>query len=235
MTSKNILETVGTITKKEILSAVEHDTAKALVLETIKPYPGYHGTTIPEQLNPISLFLVTDKKYSGEAVIRATMSVKQEFEPFFDAVPGQITVFNALTPCIRIKDLRHYEKIHELITLYRKHGIDFMKDRKVEAFSGLIKIRKYFELEKVEKGLYKDLGIKEMAYFFIPTQLSWNVFESITHNLKVNPEYENFDAALGVFFTPEGVVDSVRIYHEELDMDEVRVLRDNYLKEIRRV
>lgn len=235
MTNKNILETVGTITKKEILATIEHNTSKALVLETIKPYPGYHGTTIPEQLNPISLFLVTDKKYSGELIIRATMAVKSEFDATFDAVPGLITVFNTLTPCIRIKDLRSYEMIFRLVTLYRKHGIDFMKDRKVEAFSGLIKIRKYFELEKLEDGLYKDVETPEMAYFFIPEQLSWNVFESITHNLKVNPEYENFDAALGVFFTPEGVIDNVRIYHEDIDMTMVKELRDRYLMEVKRI
>jgi hypothetical protein len=235
MTNKNILEAVGTITKKEILATIEHDTNKALVLETIKPYPGYHGTTIPDQLNPISIFLVTDKKYSGENVIRATMEVKKEFDTTFDAVPGLITVFNTLTPCIRIKDLASYEKIGELVTLYRKHGIDFMKDRKLEAFSGLIKIRKYFELEKTEDGLFKDLETPQMAYFFIPEQLSWNVFESITHNLKVNPDYENFDAALGVFFTPEGVIDSVRIYHEEIDMEMVKVLRERYLMEMKRI
>ncbi len=59
-------ETVGTITKRETLASMEHDTDKALVLESLKPYPGYHGTTIPEQLNPVSIFLVTSKKYTGE-------------------------------------------------------------------------------------------------------------------------------------------------------------------------
>jgi len=235
MSSKNILETVGTITKKEILNTLEHDTGKALVLETLKPYPGYHGTTIPDQLNPISLFFVTDKKYSGEAIIRATMAVKKEYKETFDAVPGQITVFNALTPCIRIKDLKSYQQISELINQYRKHGIDFMKDRKVEEFSGLIKIRKYFELEQVEDGFYKDLLTPQMIYFTIPTVLSWNVFESITHNLKVNPEHNNFDAALGVFFTPHGVIDSVRIYNEEIDMEDVKLLKTKYHQEIRRI
>lgn len=235
MSSKNILEAVGTITKKEILKTIEHDTSKALVLETLKPYPGYHGTTIPDQLNPISLFFVTDKKYKGETVIRATMAVKKEFPEAFDALPGQITVFNALTPCIRIKDLKSYHQIGELVDLYRKHGIDFMKDRKVEEFSGLIKIRKYFELEKVEEGLYKDLVTPQMAYFIIPTILSWDIFESITHNLKVNPEYNNFDAALSVFFTPQGVIDGVRIYNEEIDIEDVKLLKTKYHQEIRRI
>ncbi len=235
MTEKLILETVGTITKKEILSTIEHDTAKAMVLETLKPYPGYHGTTIPDHLNPMSLFFVTDKKYTGEKIIRATMAVKKEFTEPFDAVPGQITVFNTLTPCIRIKDLDSYEKAGELIALYRKHGVEFMKDRNLEAFSGLIKIRKYFRLEQISDGLFKDLLMPHMAYFTIPAMLSWNIFESITHNLKVNPEYDNFDSALGVFFTPKGIIDNIRIYHHEIKIEDVEILRSKYLQEIRRI
>lgn len=235
MTGNNILETVGTITKKEILASIEHDTSKALVLETLKPYPGYHGTTIPDHLNPMSLFFVTNKKYTGENVIRATMAVKSNINIHFDAVPGQITVFNNLTPCIRIKDLKSYESIALLINEYRKHDIEFMKDKKIEPFYGLIKIRKYFKLEVVEKGLYRDLEVPTMAYFKIPDLLSWDVFESITHNMKPNVEYNNFDAALGVFFTPAGVIDTVRIYHEEINMDDIRFLRSRYLEEIARL
>ncbi|MFP4470272.1 MAG: hypothetical protein ACLFPE_06295 [Bacteroidales bacterium] len=235
MSGNNILETVGTITKKEILSSIEHDTCNAMVLETLKPYPGYHGTTIPDHLNPMSLFLVTGKKYTGESVVRATMSVKRHSSLSFDAVPGQITVFNNLTPCIRIKDLKGYESIAELVTLYKQYGIEFMKARKMEPFYGLIKIRKYFKLEQIEKNLYRDLETPAMAYFEIPEVLTWEVFESITHNMKLNVDFNNFDAALGVFFTPAGVIDNVRIYHEEIDLDEVRYLRSKYLEEIARL
>ncbi|NCA83962.1 MAG: hypothetical protein EOM83_00130 [Clostridia bacterium] len=235
MNNKTILETVGTITKKEVLSTVEHDTDKALVLETMKPYPGYHGTTIPDQLNPTSLFLVTDRKYTGEKVIRATMGVKREFTDTFDAVPGQITVFNNLTPCIRVKDISGYDKIDELIRLYRKNGIDFMKSRNMDPFYGLIKIRKYFTLELIEPEMYHDTRTTQMIYFVIPSLVSWDVFESITHNLKISDEYNNFDAALGVFFTPKGVIDNIRLYREENDMDNIRLVRNRYLQELKRV
>ena len=235
MSENRVLETVGTITKRETLSSIEHDTNKALVLETKKPYPGYHGTTIPDQLNPMSLFFVTDKKYTGEKIIRATMAVKKEFDETFDAVPGLITVFNELTPCIRIKDLNSYDKVSQLIKLYRTNGVDFMKARKMERSSGLIKIRKYFELKKFDENLYKDLEIPEMAYFVIPCLLDWDVFESITENMKVNPKYNNFDAAIGVFFTPQGVVDTVRIFKKDIDIDEIKLLKSRYLQEISRL
>jgi len=230
------IETVGTITKRETLASIEHDTDKALVLETLKPYPGYHGTTIPDQLNPISLFFVTNKKYSGEQVIRATMAIKKSFKHVFDAVPGQISVFNTLTPCIRVKDLKHYEHIDELVKLYRANGIDFLKDKKMEPFSGLIKIRKYFNLEPTDDIIYKDLDNTAMAYFEIPCLLSWDIFENITLGIKNNmDENNNFDAGLGVFFTPQGIIDNVRIYDEEVNMEDVKFIRDKYLEEIGRL
>jgi hypothetical protein len=232
---KNVLETVGTITKKELLSTIEYDTDKALVLETKKPYPGYHGTTIPDQLKPMSLFFVTDQKFSGEAVIRATMAVKEEFDSTFDAVPGLITVFNTMSPAIRIKDLSSYEKIAELISLYRKNGMDFMKSRNVGAFEGLIKIRKYFDLEVLDKEIFHDTQIPEMVYFTVPVLLSWDDFESLTLNMKMDPDYNNFDAALGAFFTPKGVIDVVRIYRKDIDLEDVKRIRNKYHQEIKRL
>ncbi len=58
----NIIQSLGTIVKKEKLASVESETnCKALILESLLPYPGYHGTTIPDQLEPESLFVFTRK------------------------------------------------------------------------------------------------------------------------------------------------------------------------------
>lgn len=235
MSKEKIFETLGYITKKEILSTIEHDTGKALVLETCKPYPGYHGTTIPDHLKPMSLFLVTDKKYSGEHIIRATMAVKKNYHDHFDATPGMITVFNTMTPCIRIKDMASYKNIQELVEAFRKNGVEFAKDKVIEPFEGLIKIRKYFSLRVFDEGVYNDMDIPSMAYFEIPAFITWKMFEDITLHLKPNVEYNNFDAALGVFFTPKGVIDAIRIYHAEIDMSNIIYLRGKYLEEIERL
>lgn len=235
MEIKKIFETVGYITKKETLATIEHDTANAMVLETREPYPGYHGTDIPAQLIPMSLFLMTDRKYSGEQMIRSTMKVKEfYFKRHFDAAPGMVFLFNTMSPCIRIKDMESYDNIHELIEAYRKAGIEFMKFREVEPYAGLIRVRKYFSLQVRDEGLYSDMDIPSMAYFEIPDQISWELFEEITYGLKPNVEFNNFDAALGVFFTPKKVLDVIRIFHPEIDMKDVEFLRNRYLEEIRR-
>ena len=63
MAQKLILETIGTIEKKELLGPVGYDD---LVLESYHPFPGYHGTTIPDTDRPKSLFIITRSKYTEE-------------------------------------------------------------------------------------------------------------------------------------------------------------------------
>lgn len=235
MKPKNLFETVGTISKNELLESFDYDTDNALVLETLEPYPGYHGTTVPDSLGVNSLFLITSKKFSGEAVIRATMEVKKKFRTTFDAVPGIVPLFNEPQPCIRIKHLTKIEEVEPLVKLYREAGIEFLKSKKISPFDGLIKIRKYFTLEKVDDGIYFDLDVPHIAYFEIPGLLTWKSFAKITLSIRPNVENNNFDAALGVFFTPKGVVDVVRIFHESLEINDLNFLRKKYLEEISRL
>jgi hypothetical protein len=53
--------------------------------------------------------------------------------------------------------------------------------------------------------------------------------------MKMNPDYNNFDAALGVFFTPKGVLDVMRIYRENIQAEDIQRIRTKYLQEIHRM
>lgn len=234
MANNRIIETVGTITKKENLAGFECDVKKIMILESLKPYPGYNGTTVPEDLHPGGFFLVTNQSYSGEKVIRATMSVKKKTDIAFDAAPARISLFNTMNPCIRILDLQTCDQVGKLVSSYNECGIEFKKYRKIDPFDGLIVVRKYFRIEEIDAAIYKDLDEPLMVYFEIPGLLTWEKFEKITLGIKPNVEYNNFDAAMGVFFTPKGVFDVVRIYHKEITLNQIQNLRSKYLEEISR-
>ena len=76
--SIDIIRSVGTIVKGEKLASVENETnSKALILESFLPYPGYHGTTTPDYLEPESLFAVTKIIYPDDKIIRAIQRVKK--------------------------------------------------------------------------------------------------------------------------------------------------------------
>ena len=229
MDQKIILETIGTIEKKELLGPVNYD---ELVLETSEPFPGYHGDTVPESLKPRSLFVITRSKYTEEKIIRVTQKIKRETDLQFDGSPGLVTLYNMLNPCVRIKDMNSFDTVTKVIQAYKDEGIEFMSMRKIEPFTGTIKVKKYFLLEVLSDWFFKDVEDPNMHYFSIPIQLRFNQFEKMTLDLKRSMDDHNFDAALGTIFRKTGLLDIIRIYDDKCTPERIDMIRSKYMQSI---
>ena len=229
MSQKIILETIGTIEKKELLGPVGYDD---LVLESFEPFPGYHGTTIPDTIKPKSLFIITRSKYIEEKVIRITLKIKRERHFNFDGTPGHVTLYNMLNPCVRIKDLKSFEMVPDILQAYKEEGIEFMTNRKIEPFTGIIKVKKYFLLDPISEELFYDAEDKNMFYFAIPVQLRFNQFEKITLDIKRNMEEHNFDVALGTIYRRNGLIDMIRVYDQKCNPERLEMIRSKFLEKI---
>lgn len=233
---KNVIETFGTISKKEILASLEDEFSNgALVLESKFPFPGYYHNTIPdhEVLDPGSIFLITKKTHQDEDIMRINHDVKKSFKKRFDATVGSLVVFNETRPCIRIKFLKDYSDVPELVSLYQKNGIQFLKYRKVKPYYNLIRIRKYFILEAEDPGYYLDMEDQHMCYFQVPAYLKWNEFEKITVSMKRNMDEHQWDAALGTIYRKNCLVDMVRIYDEPIDKKKIMFIKSRYMEAIK--
>ncbi len=224
---------IGAITKKENLASVEFDTkSDAMVLESLFPFPGYHGTTVPDRTDPRSLFLVTRKFYNDDNIIRAIKGVKQDFPHHFDGAPGQLHVFNEPVEAIRIKYL-HYDDIGALISAFQQQGIEFKSKKTVQAYTSLIRISKYFMMKKISDYIYNDEEWKELYYLYLPVKIEWEQFEEISASIKHNVEDKNYDAALTHVYDREGVVDFVRIYDEQPCQGKLLFIRQKYMEAIK--
>jgi hypothetical protein len=227
------LSSIGVISKRENLASVEHEThSTALVLESLHPFPGYHGTTVPDRTDPKSLFLVTKNIYGDDRIIRSIKQVKKNFPHFFDGAPGLINLYNKPTGVIRLKYLP-YNLVGELISAFQDLGLEFIKNRKVNNYGSIIKITKYFMLEEVSEGIWHDQNWKELYYLNLPLQLRWNSFEKITSSIKNNVEDNNFDAALTTLYDKDGVLDLVRIYDENSCQGKLIFIHEKYLEAIK--
>jgi hypothetical protein len=229
MSQRILLETIGTIEKKEMLGPVGY---KELVLEAFQPFPGYHGTTVPDSDKPNSLFAITRSKYTEEKIIRVIQKIKSEHSFTFDGSPGMVTLYNMLNPCIRFKGLKSYEEVPAILKAFEDEGIEFMSNRKIEPFTGIIKVKKYFLVEVISDILFKDAEDPNMHYFSIPIQLRFNQFEKITIDLKHNLDDPKFDAALGTIFRKTGVIDVIRIYDDKCTPEKLNLIRTKYLQAI---
>lgn len=233
--SNRTYQTIGTIIKKEQLASVEHDTkSSALILESLMPFPGYHGTTVPDRLDPDSLFVVTKVMYNDERILRAIQAVRNVYPLKFDAAPGTVNLQNNPVNVIRFKQMS-YHAIAELIEHFKETGIEFLKAKKVAPYTSIIRIRRYFKMNEIHENIFHDASNSETFYIQVPIQMRWNTFEKITMQLKYNIEDNNFDAAQTSIFTEHGLLDLVRIYDQDSSPEKLKFILNNYLEAINKL
>ena len=231
METHRIIETIGAVAKEEkLVSLLEQIMPNTLVLETGEPYPGYHGANLPTEPSPVSVFLVTRKKYSTVRILRTSSNIRKYFDHYFDAAAGVICFGNNIHYCIRIKDLDNYQLIGKLQESFTEEGIQFARSKNVSA-TAIIKLKKPFIIEELEKGIYRDVMDPSMHYLSIPKQINWQIFARITGIIKNNIDNANFDAAIAAIYA-SNILDVVRIYAKEISLEKLRWLKSKYSEEI---
>jgi hypothetical protein len=230
MNAKTIVESLGKITKEEMLQSVTFNVIQnTLVLENLEPFPGYHGENMPFESAPESVFLMTTKACQTETIFRLSRRICNYHNLSFNACPAEISFFNTTYYGIRIKGLNSYNVIADIQGCYMDQGISFLKYKKIRS-AGLMKIEKIFHLEKVDESIYRDQEDAFTTYLQIPYAFNWNLFKKVTTNIKNNLENRNFDAAIGFVYLKE-IVDFVRIY-AKTDISRLRIIHEKYLEEI---
>ncbi len=228
-----IIETMGSIAKVEKLETLNNNILEnTLVLEEIEPFHGYHGANLPSGYNPTAVYLILRKKTSTVRIMRITQNIHKYFKPGFDGTTAQLSINNDVLHCIRLRNFESSAIIPELQKNYMHEGLKFMKKRKING-DGVIEVKKNFELEKMEDGIYKDLEDPLMYYLQIPAHLNWSVFLEITTSIKHNLDDLSFDGALGAIYMKE-IIDVVRIFARDMGMSDLQKIRQRYLEELRK-
>lgn len=226
---KKTFETFGKLIKKETFRSVENETfSDKLILENTQPYPGYHGTTIPDSLEPDSIFVITNVNYNDDRLIRAIQTVKSQVDVNFNGATGTVKYQNKAYNFVRFKFLP-YNRVGEVLKHFEEIGIDFRKYRKVAPYESMIEVRKFFKMEEKAEGIFQDKYDKNTSYLLLPTSLTWNNFEKITMGIKYNMDDINFDCAQTSIHCEDGFLDFVRLYDQESSVSKLKHIRDKYL------
>lgn len=227
---KIIIETVGTVMKKEDLVFFENP-KNILAFETEHAYPGYNGI-VPQNYNPNSIFLITREQYLTEEIFIHSQNIRKNVEFSFSSAVAYVEYQNKKYPAIRIKDLKNYSFIAEIINAYGEQGIHFEKKKSMKPFTTLIQVKKEFCLDPIENDCYKDNFDSNMSYFEIPDYMTWEPFEKIITDMKYNNSGLNYDAALSLFYRASKVVFAVRIFKEGLTESELFELKEQFYKRL---
>lgn len=233
--ARHLIEVCGYVIKEETLATLENNILPhSWVLESLRPFPGYHGENLPDTSDPRSLFLMVHNGYTFEELARMVQTIYQRCTYTFNACEGTIYFHPYTYHCIRLKYLSSFEFIPQLQEFFEQQGVKFMKKRDVEQ-EGIIQIHKNFLVqEEQESGIYRDIYNPVKSYIELPEKVEWSDFKRYTHHIKNNLIDNNFDAALGVFFRKKGIVDVVRIYDSDQSLEKLQTLKAYYQEEIRK-
>ncbi|MEF8844875.1 MAG: hypothetical protein V5A59_05325 [Bacteroidales bacterium] len=229
-----IIEVTGYIKKRETLTSIESNIAPhTCVLESLDPFPGYHGKNLPDESEPRSLFLLVRNNYSFEDIARISKKIAENCEYDFNASIGYIYIQPYKYNCIRIKYLTSFTFLPELQDMFIQEGVKFSRYKAIED-KAIIVVNKNFLVEEQEEGIYRDLEAKSKYYIGLPEKLDWETFSNFTFHIKNNLIDNNFDAALGVFYRITGITDMVRVYDRDNSIEKMRNLKSRYEEEVRK-
>lgn len=234
--SKLPFDAFGYILKEE---NYEKLTSKILpnttVLENVGAYPGYNGKDLPADTSvPGHLFFVQKQVYTWEDMMRKTHKIKKFFNGNFVMSQATLRFGNKDLECIRVKNLPTYDSIIELQNSYIHEGVKFEKSIQTSLVA-LTKVRKYFILEERSDLVMSDIEVKDIHYLKFPRIMNWELFRKITmmvrNNLGLN---YNFDAAIGVIYRRDLLIDVVRIYSPDISLEELTHIQKMYMTQYER-
>ncbi len=237
MLNSDILERYGNLLKAEQLVTMEDKIMpNTFVLEAPEPFPGFfhYYSESPSESKPLYVYFVVDKLYTLEEVTRARVNIEKFFPSPFHADAGTITIYNKTYHIIRVRHLDKYDRIKELQACFMDQGFEFKKKpAKGIKETGLIRIKKFYKLQKIEDGIYLDLIEKDHGYIGIPNYYKWTEFLELTRKVKYNWEGSFFDAALAHFHNDFKIEDMIRIYNPKIDLKMLLEIKKKYFEQIK--
>ena len=234
------IQSLGYILKKEKLASLASDYGHAeLLLESLAPFPGFYEEyfvpTNAREQKPKSVFIVI-KNFDvchEDDFIRMSMHIKRDHRIKFDAALSSIILFNEAATSLRIS-MDDYSQLPELIKHFGQAGVKYLLGKQVKPYQSLIKIRRYFDLEVMDEGIYKDADKPDTYYLRVPLFMTWEEFEKATIAIRNNFDYKTYDAAQAAIYDKNGIIELVRIYDRKADLSKLQSLRQKYIIEVER-
>lgn len=234
MEKLNNLEMFGSIEKVEELSTINQNIIPGtLVFDSISPFWGYYNDE-PQDSSPIYVYVALDRTYSVFEVIRALNKVNSELSVnTVDVAKAFIQIKDKMFNVLRVRHLDSYGKINEIQKAFVQHGImPLVTSVHYEKVTAHISLNKMFFMKNINDEIYLDTTEENHAYFEIPRELTFDEFTEISKKVQNNWYDRKFDTALGSYLTDHRVVDFVRIYSENQEIDYLEKIRKLFLQKM---
>jgi len=222
------MEVFVNLTKNDTVVALEEKIlAGSLVFESLNPFPGYYHE-LPTDAGSMYLYLVLDKQYPLEYILRATQNIEKKYKWNFDAGKAYLTIGSTSLDAIRLRHLPETDLVEKIQEAYHGQGVSFLMNKKLKGrIEAHAKIVKFLMLEELTNDIFLNADDSTFAYIVISRYLNSEEFNQVFMDVKYNWEGHEFDAARASFYKDGKLYEVVRVRSDKMDVE--------YLKEIQKL
>jgi hypothetical protein len=222
------------LTKKDTLVALEDKILPgSLVFESLNPFPGYYHE-LPTDAESMYIFLVLDKQYPLEEILRATQKIEKEYDWNFDAGKAYISIGSTNLDAIRVRHLPSIDLVVKIQEAYAKQGIKFLMSKRLKGkLEAQVKIVKFLFVDELAEGVALNADDSTFAYIEIPKYLRPEAFSKVSMDVKYNWEGHEFDAASAAYYKDGKLYEAVRIRSDKMDLAYLNSIKKLYADKIR--
>ncbi len=222
-------EILGKLTRQENISPIERNKiSKTMVIHVPSPLATYY-TRFSQINKPNTVVLITKNPVSFEQILRATSKINTMNTLKLGGAKCEITFGNKKISGIRVKGIEQFSDIEDIQRLYEKEGFEYAKNVNIKSnIDSLIRVNKFFGIEKVEDNIYHSIHNNDRYYFEIPKHVHWEEFRGLTFDIKNNVSVSGYDVAKGIFYEKDGVTEMVRIIKPNITLDMVKEVKNKY-------
>jgi hypothetical protein len=227
-------EIIGKLTRQENINPIERNKiSNTMVIHIPSPLATYY-TRFSQINKPNAVLLITKKPVSFEHILRATSKINKKNALELGGAKCEITIGRKKYSGIRLKGINQFSEIENIQRYFEQEGFEFTKNVKIKKDTdSLIRVNKFFELEKVEDGIYHSPNNKDRYYIEIPKHVHWDEFREVTFDIKNNVSVSGYDVAKGIFYEKDGITEMVRIIKPNITLDMVKELKNKYFDRLK--
>lgn len=209
----------GTLEKSETLQSIQiANSTNKHIYESRSPFWGYYDDYPGIHNDPKYLYFLIDAPLSFIEVHRILQKAEQELEISVDMAHAALLIKDRVYYAIRARNFGDINNIPTIENKLIELGIQFHQNKEdFNNATSATRITKYFCLNDVEDGVWRDVKADNFAYIELSERIDLEQFKELIRNIKNNWQKHSFDAALGALASPKKVTEIIRIYSKHLD------------------
>lgn len=226
----------GKITLQENIEIIDKNRMRnTFVVHIPNPLKSYYSR-FTEIDKPNSIVLLTKEAISKENIIRATKNINRSRENKLEAAKSRVLIGKKTFHGIRLRGIQRFSNIAGIQKEFQDQGFDFAKGERYKGeVDALIRVSKFFDIEKIEEGLFKSKNRENTYYMTIPKPMNWNQFREMTFDIKNNISSPFYDVVKGIFYSQDDVIDFIRVMKPAISDVQLKEIQNMYKQKIEKL